>query len=231
EFRFVFEIQPWHFQECTQFLRVDARGVGHRVQQQTRRVLDGEQIEEALQCIRRFMKMGMLEIVLHFNHPAAITEGSERVRKDPITLHAPMLDAFFSFLSHRPPRDFLLCAFADALFPSTDSGELNGKGKLSEAGRVLRDFANLIVRCFRGNTASTKAPSSSTKLQAPSTNHQAPSSKLQAPSSKLQRSSKAQAPNPGASDGGAIRRRRVEVWGLELLWSLELGIWSFSESL
>ena len=86
---------------------------------------------------------------------------------------------------------------------------------------VPRDSANLIVlRCFRGNTASTKAASSK---------HQASSSKLQR-STKLQRSSKAQAPNPGASDGGAIRRR-VEVWGLELLWSLELGIWNFSESL
>ena len=47
--------------------------------------------------------------------------------------------------------------------------------------------------------------------------HQNP--KLQAPE-KPQISSSDQGPN----DVVAIQGRRVEVWGLELLWSLELGI-------
>jgi hypothetical protein len=51
-----------------------------------------------------------------------------------------------------------------------------------------------------------------------------PGSKHQTPSSKLQGSSKSQAPNQAPCDVLAFRRR-VEVWGLELLWSLELGAW------
>src|ERR1039458_3824155 len=43
--------------------------------------------------------------------------------------------------------------------------------------------------------------------------------KLQAPTSKLQRNSKHQAQRC---------RSPIDVWFLELLWSLELGIWSFS---
>ena len=130
------------------------------------------------------------------------------MRKYPITLHAPMLDAFFSFLSHRPPRDFLLCAFADALFPSTDSGELNGKRKLSEARRVLRDSANLIVlRCFRENTASTKAAN---------TKHQAPK-KLQSSSSKPR--SERWGRHPAAAGRGLGLGIFLELgtWDLELL--------------
>jgi hypothetical protein len=44
--------------------------------------------------------------------------------------------------------------------------------------------------------------------------------KLQAPSSKLQKNPKLQAPK----DAGM----RFGAWDLELLWSLELGAWSFS---
>jgi hypothetical protein len=58
-----------------------------------------------------------------------------------------------------------------------------------------------VLRCFRWNTARTKIPSSK---------HQA------------QRSSKSQAPRPERC--GRPLGRCVEVWGLELLWSLELGI-------
>ena len=43
--------------------------------------------------------------------------------------------------------------------------------------------------------------------------------KLQAPTSKLQRSTNIQPP--------IIRPRGFEVWGLEFLWSLVLGIWDF----
>jgi hypothetical protein len=45
--------------------------------------------------------------------------------------------------------------------------------------------------------------------------------KFQIPSSKLQRNPKSQAPK-------ALRMpARIELWGLVILWSLELGIWSF----
>src|SRR5256885_5797144 len=47
-----------------------------------------------------------------------------------------------------------------------------------------------------------------------------PPKKLQAPSSKSQGSTKHQAP-------GAIAHDNIGIWNLELLWSLELGIWSF----
>jgi hypothetical protein len=43
--------------------------------------------------------------------------------------------------------------------------------------------------------------------------------KLQAPTSNIQRSTKPQAPI-GASGG-------VDVWNLDVLWSLELGAWNF----
>jgi hypothetical protein len=44
--------------------------------------------------------------------------------------------------------------------------------------------------------------------------------KFQAPNSKLKRNFNHQAPIIGRSDIG------FEVWTLELLWSLEVGIWS-----
>jgi hypothetical protein len=47
--------------------------------------------------------------------------------------------------------------------------------------------------------------------------------KLQAPSSKHQRNSKHQAPNEAA-------RSPFGAWHLELLWSLELGAWSFERA-
>jgi hypothetical protein len=43
--------------------------------------------------------------------------------------------------------------------------------------------------------------------------------KLQAPTSNIQRSTKLQAPN-GAPGG-------FGVWNLDVLWSLEFGIWNF----
>jgi hypothetical protein len=90
---------------------MNTRRVGHVLRQQIRRVLDGEQIEEAPQRVSGIMKASVLEVVLHFNHPAALAERSERVRNYPIALHAPMPDLFFSFLSHYPPKNFLRCAF------------------------------------------------------------------------------------------------------------------------
>jgi hypothetical protein len=43
--------------------------------------------------------------------------------------------------------------------------------------------------------------------------------KLQVPTSNIQRSPKPQAPNGG--------RCGFDVWNLDVLWSLELGIWNF----
>ena len=51
-------------------------------------------------------------------------------------------------------------------------------------------------------------------IKAPSSKHQAPSSK-EAPNLN---------PKPRPERCGGYRARRVEVWGSELLWSLELGI-------
>src|SRR5438067_280308 len=48
--------------------------------------------------------------------------------------------------------------------------------------------------------------------------------KLQIPSSKHQRSSKSQ--HPKAKDGRCV----LGAWRLKILWSLELGIWSFARS-
>src|SRR2546426_7959086 len=52
-----------------------------------------------------------------------------------------------------------------------------------------------------------------------------PVKRLQAPNIKLQRNTKLQAPKQ------ATRHRSVGVGGLELLWGLELGIWSFTTTL
>ena len=49
--------------------------------------------------------------------------------------------------------------------------------------------------------------------------------KSQAPSSKLQINLKLQAPNGLA--GQPTQARHLGAWSLELLWNLELGIWSF----
>jgi hypothetical protein len=45
--------------------------------------------------------------------------------------------------------------------------------------------------------------------------------KHQAPTSNIQRSTKLQAPSLRVDAG-------LEAWNLKFLWSLELGIWSFS---
>src|SRR5947207_1515268 len=60
----------------------------------------------------------------------------------------------------------------------------------------------------------------SSNLQTP-TSKEIPESKHQNPSSKHKRNPKFQAPNRGP-------RFELGIWSLELLWCLELGIWSFS---
>ena len=70
---------------------------------------------------------------------------------------------------------------------------------------------------------------------------QAPSSKLQAPSSKLQAPKKLQVSNPRGVPGNSAclpppnpcpagEADRFGAWCLELLWNLELGIWSLVRS-
>jgi len=59
--------------------------------------------------------------------------------------------------------------------------------------------------------------------------------KLQIPNTKLQRSSKHQVPNVSSEITKLVacvspdrRLSLIGAWDLNILWSLELGIWSFS---
>jgi len=90
--------------------------------------------------------------------------------------------------------------FQAHLRPSEAFGEVAHHLDRSFRDRLVGDSSFTVPRCFRWNTARTKAPSS--KLQAPK--------KLQISNSKPERGSG----HPG---------RCVEVWGLELLWSLGFG--------
>jgi hypothetical protein len=49
--------------------------------------------------------------------------------------------------------------------------------------------------------------------------------KLQAPSTNIQRSSNVQAPTRAPRAGDLV----FEVWRLKFLWSLDVGVWSFSK--
>src|SRR6185369_4639846 len=76
-----------------------------------------------------------------------------------------------------------------------------------DCGRLLPPaLAVRVPRCFQWNSARSEAPT--TKPQAPK--------RLQISSSK-----------PSSERCGGHPGGRVEVWTLELLWSLELGSWSF----
>src|SRR6266478_3199440 len=76
---------------------------------------------------------------------------------------------------------------------------------------VLGREAGAVIEKFGGNEVGGPYPDSGRPSEAPSTKLQAPK-KHQAPSTKQQIE---------------IAIRTFEVWNLELLWSLELGAWSF----
>src|SRR5882724_2121659 len=76
---------------------------------------------------------------------------------------------------------------------------------------VLGREAGAVIEKFGGNEVGGPYPDSGKPSEAPSTKLQAPR-KHQAPSTKQQ---------------VAIAIRTFGAWNLELLWSLELGAWSF----